>query len=88
MAEHHVAGAVVGITDSSGTLFLRKYGSADLEKRIPVDPRNTLFRAGSISRLFTGAPALQRLLPLPGSAGCLAGLLGILLCVNICHELT
>jgi CubicO group peptidase (beta-lactamase class C family) len=59
METHHAVGVVVGVTDSSETLFLGGYGSADLEKGIPVDPQNTLFRAGSISKLFTWTAIMQ-----------------------------
>lgn len=59
MEEFHIAGAVVGITDGSNTLFLRGYGSADLETETAVDPETTLFRAGSISKLFTWTAIMQ-----------------------------
>ena len=59
MEEFHIAGAVVGITDGSNTLFLRGYGSADLETETAVDPEDTLLRAGSISKLFTWTAIMQ-----------------------------
>ena len=59
MEEHHVVGTVVGVTDGTETLFLRGYGSADLEKGTPVDPEITLFRPGSISKLFTWTAVMQ-----------------------------
>jgi CubicO group peptidase (beta-lactamase class C family) len=59
MEKFHVVGAVVGVSDRSNTLFLRGYGSADLDKEISVDPEKTLFRAGSISKLFTWTAIMQ-----------------------------
>jgi len=59
MEKHHAAGVVVGVTDSSADLFLGGYGQANLEKETPVDPKNTLFRAGSISKLFTWTAIMQ-----------------------------
>jgi CubicO group peptidase (beta-lactamase class C family) len=59
MEEHHVVGAVVGVADRSRVLFLRGYGSADLEKGTPVDPERTLFRAGSITKLLTWTAVMQ-----------------------------
>jgi CubicO group peptidase (beta-lactamase class C family) len=43
-----------------GKIFFSKgYGYADLEKKIPVVPDKTLFRVGSISKLFTTTAVLQ-----------------------------
>jgi CubicO group peptidase (beta-lactamase class C family) len=59
MEEHHVVGAVVGVTDPSRDLFLRGYGSADLETGTPVEEESTLFRAGSITKLLTWTAVMQ-----------------------------
>jgi CubicO group peptidase (beta-lactamase class C family) len=59
MEEVHVAGAVVGVAGPSRVLFLRGYGSADLETKTPVNPETTLFRPGSISKLFTWTAIMQ-----------------------------
>jgi len=40
-------------------VFLNGYGLADIEKKSPVDPRKTLFRIGSVTKVFT-ALALMR----------------------------
>jgi CubicO group peptidase (beta-lactamase class C family) len=40
-------------------LFSKGYGYADLEARIPVDPATTLFRPGSVSKLFTWTAVMQ-----------------------------
>ncbi len=59
MEKYHVAGAVVGVTDSSRTLFQKGYGKADIAAGIPADPETTLFRCGSISKLFTWTAIMQ-----------------------------
>jgi len=59
MERFHVVGTVVGVGDGSGVLFLRGYGSADLEKGTAVDPETTLFAAGSITKLFTWTGLMQ-----------------------------
>ncbi len=54
-----VAGAVVVVV-KDGQVFLAKgYGYADVEKRAPVDPEDTLFRPGSVSKLFTWTAVMQ-----------------------------
>ncbi len=56
--KHGPAGVVMVMKD--GKVILNKgYGYQDLEQRIPVDGRNTLFRPGSISKLFTWIAVLQ-----------------------------
>ncbi|MCP4164742.1 MAG: beta-lactamase family protein [Chloroflexi bacterium] len=55
----HIPGAVV-IFVKDGEIFLAKgYGLADLENQIQVDPNQTLFRAGSVSKLFTATAIMQ-----------------------------
>ena len=59
MEKFHVVGAVVGVADGDETLLLRGYGSADLDSGASVDPETTLFRPGSISKLFTWTALMQ-----------------------------
>ena len=55
----HIPGAVV-VFVKDGEVFLAKgYGFADLENQEPVDPDQTLFRAGSVSKLFTATAIMQ-----------------------------
>ncbi|HEX2993227.1 MAG TPA: serine hydrolase, partial [Anaerolineales bacterium] len=59
MKENHVPGAVVTVV-KDGVVFLSKgYGYADLETRVPVDPERTLFRPGSVSKLFIWTAVMQ-----------------------------
>lgn len=59
MIAEHVPGAVFVLIKDGKTFFSQGYGYADLEKKIPVDPDRTLFRVGSISKLFTATAVMQ-----------------------------
>ena len=54
-----IAGAVVVVVKDGQVLLQKGYGYADLEKRTPVDPAGTLFRPGSVSKLFTWTAVMQ-----------------------------
>ncbi|MDB5365712.1 MAG: serine hydrolase [Rhodospirillales bacterium] len=60
LARGDLAGAVVSVVKDGQVLFARGYGYADVEKRTPVDPATTLFRIGSISKLFTWTSVMQQ----------------------------
>lgn len=59
LARSDVAGAVVVVVKDGQVLSERGYGYADVESRRRVDPRATLFRPGSISKLFTWTAVMQ-----------------------------
>lgn len=54
------AGLVVAVVKDGALLFSKGYGYADLERRIPVTAGTTLFRLGSVSKLFTATAAMQQ----------------------------
>jgi CubicO group peptidase (beta-lactamase class C family) len=54
-----VAGAVVVVVKDGQVLLAKGYGYADVAARKPVDPERTLFRAGSVSKLFTWTAVMQ-----------------------------
>lgn len=54
-----VPGAVVVVVQDGRVVFAKGYGYADIEKRTPIDPDVTLFRPGSISKLFTWTAVMQ-----------------------------
>lgn len=54
-----VAGAVVVVVKDGKVLTERGYGFADVKRQSPVDPERTLFRPGSISKLFMWTAVLQ-----------------------------
>jgi CubicO group peptidase (beta-lactamase class C family) len=55
-----IAGAVISVVKDGKVLFEKGYGYADIAKRVPVSPDNTLFRPGSISKLFTWTAIMQQ----------------------------
>jgi CubicO group peptidase (beta-lactamase class C family) len=55
-----IAGAVIAVVKDGKLLFAKGYGYADVEKKIPVSPETTLFRPGSISKLFTWTSVMQQ----------------------------
>jgi CubicO group peptidase (beta-lactamase class C family) len=54
-----IAGAVVAVVKDGKILTERGYGFADVAKRTPVDPKLTLFRPGSVSKLVTWTAVMQ-----------------------------
>jgi CubicO group peptidase (beta-lactamase class C family) len=54
-----IAGGVVVIVKDGEVLLQKGYGYDDVEKRRPVDPERTLFRAGSVGKLFTETAVMQ-----------------------------
>lgn len=55
-----IAGAVVVVVKDGQVLTARGYGHSDMRTRKPVDPALTLFRPGSISKLFTWTAVMQQ----------------------------
>src|SRR4051812_10916022 len=55
----NVAGAAVSVVKDGALFFAKGYGSADVERRNPVDPERTLFRIGSVSKVFTWTAVMQ-----------------------------
>jgi CubicO group peptidase (beta-lactamase class C family) len=54
-----IAGAVVAVVKDGKILTERGYGFSDVAKRTPVDPKLTLFRPGSVSKLVTWTAVMQ-----------------------------
>jgi CubicO group peptidase (beta-lactamase class C family) len=52
-------GAVISIVKDGQVLFEKGYGLADEKTGAPVDPKRTLFRPGSTSKLFTWTAVMQ-----------------------------
>ena len=55
-----IAGAVVVVVKDGQILAEKGYGYADVAKHVPVDPEHTLFRPGSVSKLFTWTAVMQQ----------------------------
>lgn len=59
LEENHIAGAAVAVVKDGSLLIAKGYGYADLENDIPVDPEQTLFKIGSVTKLFTWTAVMQ-----------------------------
>jgi CubicO group peptidase (beta-lactamase class C family) len=59
IAKGNIAGGVVVVVKDGQILLEKGFGYADIEKKTPVDPEATLFRPGSISKLFTWTAVMQ-----------------------------
>ena len=59
MEEYHLAGIMAVLVKDGQMLFQKGYGYSDLERQSPVDPAKTLFRIGSVTKLFTWTAILQ-----------------------------
>ena len=60
IAREDIAGAAVVVVRDGAILAERGYGFADVAKRIRVDPARTLFRTGSVGKLFTWTAVMQQ----------------------------
>ena len=59
MEDRNIPGAAF-VMVKDGEVFLQKgYGFADLDRQVLVDPERTVFRAGSVSKLFTWTAVMQ-----------------------------
>ena len=59
LARNDIAGAVVVVVKNDQVLAQKGYGYADVAQRKKVDPATTLFRPGSVSKLFTWTAVMQ-----------------------------
>jgi len=59
LERENVAGITVAVVKDGKLLFAKGYGYSDREKKTPVSPETTLFRPGSISKLFTWTSVMQ-----------------------------
>lgn len=59
LATGDIAGAVVAVVKDGEIVTERGFGYADVASKKPVDPGLTLFRPGSVSKLFTWTAVMQ-----------------------------
>ncbi len=57
--KYHAVGLVVAVFDRNSMRYAQGFGYADLETQRAINPAHTLFRAGSISKLFTWTAVMQ-----------------------------
>ncbi|MFW6098113.1 MAG: serine hydrolase domain-containing protein, partial [Chloroflexota bacterium] len=55
-----VAGMTISVVKDGELLFAKGYGYADVENQIPVEADETLFRPGSVSKLFVWTAMMQQ----------------------------
>lgn len=58
MAQNEITGISIALIDDQKVIWQKGFGYADLENKIPAAPE-TIYRAGSIAKLFTAAAAMQ-----------------------------
>jgi CubicO group peptidase (beta-lactamase class C family) len=54
-----IAGGVVAVVKDGKILLQKGYGYADVGRQLPMDPKRTMIRAGSTSKLFTWTAVMQ-----------------------------
>ncbi|MEZ5347558.1 MAG: serine hydrolase domain-containing protein, partial [Pyrinomonadaceae bacterium] len=59
LATNDIAGATISVVKDGEILFAKGYGYSDVENKKPVLPNETMFRPGSISKLFTWTAVMQ-----------------------------
>jgi CubicO group peptidase (beta-lactamase class C family) len=59
LRNRNIVGAVVSVVKDGQVLFEKGYGYADFEAKKAILPDQTLFRPGSISKLFTATAVMQ-----------------------------
>ncbi|MGH8182900.1 MAG: serine hydrolase domain-containing protein [Rhodanobacteraceae bacterium] len=59
LKRNDIAGGVVAVVKDGHLIFAQGYGYADVAKRTPVVADKTLFRIGSVSKLFTWTAVMQ-----------------------------
>lgn len=59
LARDNVAGATVSVVKDGKLLFAKGYGYRDVEKKLSVVADKTLFRPGSVSKLFVWTAVMQ-----------------------------
>ena len=59
LRDHHIAGATIAVVRDGAPFFVKGYGAADVRTQRPVSGDSTMFRVGSISKLFTWTAVMQ-----------------------------
>lgn len=59
MERYHIPGFAVAIVKDGKLFFSKGYGYANLDNKTPVDAEKTIFRIGSITKLFTVTAMMQ-----------------------------
>ncbi|MEX2114723.1 MAG: serine hydrolase [Pirellulales bacterium] len=57
--DKHIAGATIAVVVDNKPFFAKGYGYADVAAKKPVDPATSMFRIGSVSKLFTWTAVMR-----------------------------
>lgn len=60
LERNDIAGATIAVVKDNEIIFAKGYGYADVKSHTPVNVDSTLFRIGSISKLFTWTAVMQQ----------------------------
>ena len=60
IGQANIAGAVIAVVKDGALVFAKGYGYADTAKKTQISPEMTLFRPGSISKLFIWTAVMQQ----------------------------
>ena len=59
MEANHIPGGAIAVVKDGQLFFVQGYGYVDLERRIPATADTTVFRAGSVFKVFTWTAVMQ-----------------------------
>ena len=59
MKEQHIPNATVSVVSNGKVIFEKGYGYANVEDQTRTNPEMTMFRIGSLSKLFTWTAIMQ-----------------------------
>jgi CubicO group peptidase (beta-lactamase class C family) len=59
LEQHHIVGAAIAVVHGDRLIWLRGYGKPALDSHHDLDPERTVFRIGSVTKIFTAAAALH-----------------------------
>lgn len=59
MGEYSIPGGVISIVKDGNIILAKGYGYANTDNKTPVDPEHTLFRIGSVTKVFTATVIMQ-----------------------------
>lgn len=59
LSAHHIPGTTVAVVEDGRVILAKGYGYSDIDKRKNVSANQTLFRIGSVSKLFIWTAAMQ-----------------------------
>jgi CubicO group peptidase (beta-lactamase class C family) len=59
LSQNDIAGMTISVVKDGKLLFAKGYGYSDVKTKKPISPETTLFRPGSVSKLFTWTAVMQ-----------------------------